>query len=275
MADAFTTRLRLEKPEVNANDGTWGTELNDNMIDMVDEAVAGVVSVSLTAGNVTLSTNNGTADQARNPVIILTGTPGATRTVTFPNVEGNHWVKNESDSTATLDASGGTTINLPSNVWVKIYTDGSAGIVALRYSFRGAMVKKSADQTAADYTGAAIMAFDAEVYDTGGWHDTVTNNSRLTVPAGVTAVRVGGTVSISSSTADTYKFLDIIKNGATFDGRPATSAEIGSTGVLLNVVSGVLAVSAGDYFEMRLIEESDNSVTIIAAETTFWIEAVQ
>src|SRR5689334_14373452 len=99
MADAFTTRKRFEKPEVGANEDTWGTELNDNCIAMIDEAIGGLVSVSLTAGNVTLSTNNGTADEARNPVILLTGTPGTTRTVTFPDVEDNHWIVNNSDST--------------------------------------------------------------------------------------------------------------------------------------------------------------------------------
>lgn len=98
---------------------------------MFDEAIAGVVSVSIASGNVTLSTNNGTADEARNPVIILTGSPGTTRTVTFPDVEGVHWVRNNSDSTATLTAGAGTTVSLPTLHSAKMYTDGATNAAAI------------------------------------------------------------------------------------------------------------------------------------------------
>lgn len=131
MADAFTTRVRAEKPEVNANDGTWGDELNASTIDMFDEAIAGVVSVSVASGNVTLSTNNGTSDEARNPVIILTGSPGTTRTVTFPDVEGKHWIINSSDSTCTMTAGVGTTVSVLSGETVAIYTDGATNVGSL------------------------------------------------------------------------------------------------------------------------------------------------
>src|SRR5262245_54861245 len=131
MADTFTPRGRFEKPEVGANDGTWGTELNDNTIEMIDEAIFGVVSVSVTAGNVTLTTNNGTADEARNPVIIITGTPGVTRTVTFPNVEGRHWVVNNSDSTLTLTAGAGTTVSVLTGFTACVYSDGATNMAAL------------------------------------------------------------------------------------------------------------------------------------------------
>lgn len=124
MADTYTLRARLTKIEFNTSENSWGTK-DSTVKDLVDEALGGVESVSLTAGNVTLTANDGASDQARNPIIILTGTPGTTRTVTFPNVEGWHFIINNSDSTATLTSGAGTTVSLLSGYTIIIYTDGA------------------------------------------------------------------------------------------------------------------------------------------------------
>lgn len=131
MADTFTTRVRAEKPEVGANDGTWGTELNANTFDMFDEAIAGVVSVAVAGSNITLSASNGVADEARNPVLILTGTPGAARTISYPDVEGWHWVFNNTDATQTINAGAGTSVSILSGWIAAIYTDGATNAKAL------------------------------------------------------------------------------------------------------------------------------------------------
>ena len=43
MASTFTSRIRLEKQGDGENPNSWGLILNQNVIDMVDEAVAGMV----------------------------------------------------------------------------------------------------------------------------------------------------------------------------------------------------------------------------------------
>lgn len=143
-------------------------------------------------------------------------------------------------------------------------------------AFSGALVKKTADQTTANYsTGdGVVMAFDAEVYDVGTWHDTVTNNSRLTVPSGVTRIRLNGHVSTSNYASGAPSKIDFLKNGAVigspdcvmgcnhFNGQCSTQA-----------ISPVLEVTTGDYFELRF-HTTDTSITITAANTCFFIEAV-
>ena len=52
----FTSRIRLEKQDNGANSGTWGTVLNQNVIDLVDDAVAGYTIVSCSSA-ITLSSN--------------------------------------------------------------------------------------------------------------------------------------------------------------------------------------------------------------------------
>ena len=54
----FTSRIRLEKQDNGANSGTWGTVLNQNVIDLVDEAIAGYTIVSCSSAPITLSSNN-------------------------------------------------------------------------------------------------------------------------------------------------------------------------------------------------------------------------
>lgn len=139
--------------------------------------------------------------------------------------------------------------------------------------FRGAMFIKDANQTTADFTTAAAVPFNTEVYNNSGWE--VSNQSRLQVAPNVRVVQVGGQVGISLSTTDTWKQLDIRKNGSSaYDGFAATLTDTGATGSPLNVVSGPLYVDETDYFELFLQEESDTSITVQAANSFFWIRAL-
>lgn len=156
----------------------------------------------------------------------------------------------------------------------KIQYNGTAWV---NQAFRGALVKKAADQTGANYSGAgANVAWTSEAYDHGEWHDNVTNNSRLTVPSGVTKVRVWSHIRINNMAADTFTGFGILKNGSsTYDGKAQTLVETGSTSVDITIMTPVLEVTAGDYFEALLFTESDTSIDVIAGTSSFGIEAVE
>lgn len=89
----FTSRIRLEKQDNGANSGTWGTVLNQNVIDLVDDAVAGYTIVSCSSA-ITLSSNNGSADQARSAILELQGTLTSSVDITIPSVSKIYFVKN-------------------------------------------------------------------------------------------------------------------------------------------------------------------------------------
>jgi hypothetical protein len=138
------------------------------------------------------------------------------------------------------------------------------------------LVGKSVNQTGLDATAGAVIAWDAEQYDTSGIHDTVTNNSRLTVPVGVSKVKVGYAFFISNNTANTYINVWLQKNGSLdFVGNPGQRTANNSTGMLISGQSPVLAVSPGDYFETLLTSQSDNSIDIHASRSGFWMEVVE
>lgn len=167
-------------------------------------------------------------------------------------------IKNSAATIAVADGgTGAATVN--------------GAIAALR---NGCMVKKSANQTGVDYTTATVMTWDAETYDDGGWHDTVTNNSRLTVPSGVDRVRVGAHLRVSSGTVGVQIILEILKNGLTaYDGNVTTNQTTAAVGTDIAIESGSIPVAAGDYLEARFTYGTDTSIDITATRSAFWISA--
>jgi hypothetical protein len=112
MADTFSSNLRFRKPEVGVNDGVWAPLLNEDLVDLVDDAIAGAISVSVTSGNATLTINNGEDDQARRMFVYVTGTQSVTtRTVTLQDTSKLYVLVNDSAQRVTFQRpSGGTTL---------------------------------------------------------------------------------------------------------------------------------------------------------------------
>lgn len=151
---------------------------------------------------------------------------------------------------------------------------GSGSSVGL--PFKGALVKPAADQTAKNFVSATAVDFDAEVYDVGGWHDNSVNNSRLTVPAGVTKVRVTGGAALAAVIVNDHIQLRLQANGSgAVPGLARTHADVQSSAPSLSASSGIIEVVEGDYFEMLLDTATDTSITVTAAETWFAIQAVE
>jgi hypothetical protein len=79
----FSPLLGLALPTTGDLSGTWGTTVNDSITQLIDSAVAGTTALS-TDANVTLSTTNGAANQARNAVLLCTGARTTLKTITAP-----------------------------------------------------------------------------------------------------------------------------------------------------------------------------------------------
>jgi hypothetical protein len=116
MASTFSN-LGLNLQATGENSGTWGDLTNVNLQE-IDNAIAGVVTITLT-GNTTLAfTSNATSttftDEAgRNKTIILSGSLSATTvTVSVPNIEKDYVIINNSGATATISSGGSTTVSI-------------------------------------------------------------------------------------------------------------------------------------------------------------------
>lgn len=135
MPSTFTSRNRLEKQAAGENNNTWGARLNDNVIEMVDEATDGVTAFTL-SGARTLTVNEAASDESRKRVIHVTGGTGGT--ITVPNVEKNYLVRNASSGNVVITTGAGTTATVPAGSMLWVISTGANACHAQVYSNFGA-----------------------------------------------------------------------------------------------------------------------------------------
>ena len=117
----FTSRIRLEKQEDGANPNSWGLILNQNVIDLVDDAIAAYTTVTVSAADVTLTTQNGESDQARSAFIELTGTLTSSHDIILPAQSKSYFIRNKSvpsptSNTITIKTLAGSGATIPTSV---------------------------------------------------------------------------------------------------------------------------------------------------------------
>ena len=168
MASTYSPNLRIELIGNGEQSNTWGTTTNTNLGTLIEQAISGLVSVDVTAGNVTLTTLNGASDQSRQMIIVATGTPGVTRTITAPAVNKVYIVYNNSNATLSFIASGGTGVSLSVGARKLVYCDGTNFVEAINSV---AITSGSIDGVAIGATTASTGAFTTLEYTstlTGG-----------------------------------------------------------------------------------------------------------
>lgn len=121
----YTSLLGLAQPVTGTESGTWGTVVNDEITALVEEAVAGGETIDVTAGNVTLTSTSGAANQARNAILLVTGTPGTSRNVVAPSSSKVYIVKNSSNGDIVLKGSATTGVTIPVSVEALCFWNGS------------------------------------------------------------------------------------------------------------------------------------------------------
>jgi len=147
---------------------------------------------------------------------------------------------------------------------------------------RGALVYTSSNLTISDST-QTDLAFNSETYDDDAIHDNSTNNARLTVPSGVTRVRLTGNVRWSGSGTNSLSNVTagFYKNGSNADKGLSSENDIwDSTGTPSNapsqsLSSSVLQVTSGDYFTLRVSQDTGSNQTVTSTLTWFSMEIIR
>lgn len=143
MADTYTSNLRFTKPEIGANNNAWGPLLNNGMIALLDAAIAGETAVNVTAGDESLSENNGESDEARAMFLRITGTPGTLRNVNTASGSKVYIVKNDSDSDVVIrDASATSGVTIAPGQMTMVYIE--EGVGAFEATTAGEYVQQNA-----------------------------------------------------------------------------------------------------------------------------------
>lgn len=120
MASTYTTRIRLQKQGDGENPNSWGAVLNQNVIDLVDQAIASYTTVSISVGNTTLTTNDGSSDQARSAFIEFIGNLTTSINVEIPGVSKGYGIRTNfatvsAGATLTLKTAAGTGYSVPTS----------------------------------------------------------------------------------------------------------------------------------------------------------------
>jgi hypothetical protein len=130
MTTQYTTILKLALPVQGELSGSWGDVVNDNITEMVEEAVAGLATInSWTANSHTLTTANGTTSESRCAVLVADddggGNPSAAATIICPAATKLYVLKNISGQQVTLKTSGGTGVAVPNGSTAFLFCDGT------------------------------------------------------------------------------------------------------------------------------------------------------
>jgi hypothetical protein len=132
MPASYTTSLKLTLPA--DGDTGWGNTVNTGVTSLIDASVAGTAAVVHdNAIDYTLTSVNGTADEARKMFLAITGTLTANRNVVCPAVSKLYFITNSTTGgfAVTLKTSAGTGILVPNGRSVVLYCDATNVVDAL------------------------------------------------------------------------------------------------------------------------------------------------
>lgn len=134
MASTYTLRLRLVLQATGEGLNTWGATNNTQALALIDDAIAGVTSFTLSSTKV-LSSSNGSSDEARRAVLNITSGTGGT--VTIPSVSKMYLVRNATTGAVTVTTGSGLNASVPAGDSSFVFSDGSNTYLAKDYNFAG------------------------------------------------------------------------------------------------------------------------------------------
>jgi hypothetical protein len=93
---------------------------------LLEQAVSGVITITMSDANYTMSNFNGVVDEARNQVLLVTGTLTATRNLIAPLVEKTYVVQNSTTGGQSIQliGSSGLGVTIPNGIAAYVYSDG-------------------------------------------------------------------------------------------------------------------------------------------------------
>jgi hypothetical protein len=138
------TTLGFNKQGAGDNTNTWGDVLNEEVFDLIDEAIRGRAAFALT-GTVTLDATSGESNQAR--CMLLHATSGTGGTVVIPTVSKMYVAWNQTTGNMIVSTGGATTATVETGDLTVVFCDGS--------SVRQLMI---AGYTIRDYIAAATLS---------------------------------------------------------------------------------------------------------------------
>ena len=131
MASTYTNS-GIEKIGSGEQAGTWGNTTNNNL-DIIDKAINGVQTLTLSGTTDTFTVTDGTVSDAGARVLVLSGSPSGAHTLTLaPNdADKVHLVQNSSGQTVSISQGSGDNASLINGEIAWIFCDGAGSAAAV------------------------------------------------------------------------------------------------------------------------------------------------
>jgi hypothetical protein len=197
MSSTYTSRIKLELQADGENANTWGQRLNNNVIQLVDDAVAAYTTISLAGdASYTLTNNNGATDEARSAILEFKGEITTSINVIIPSQSKFYIVRDKTTRNGgdyVLQTAGNAGYTIPVSSRGIYFCDG-VNIHTLNAGGLGLGTAASFD-----VTDTSIMC-SAKV-DSGGGVD---NSTIVSVDGVTTSIIAGYTMHGTSVQASTH-----------------------------------------------------------------------
>jgi len=233
MASTYSSSLKLTLIGDGEQAGTWGSTTNNNL-NLVEQAITGVDGIDLTGlTTYTLTSFNGTTDESRNAVLLFTGTPSVTVTISAPLQNKFYIVKNGTGQTITMSASGGAiSVSIPSGVTAQVYCD------ATNQSGTGTGFYSAQTGSASNFTVNGNLTVTGNQTSSGNF-----------LAAGVLGAYIAasytGGISNGSGAAGTVLNVTAVASGTIFIGQRVTGSGVTSGTIVTGFGTG--SGGAGTY----------------------------
>jgi len=244
MASTFSPTLRIELIGDGDQSGIWGQTTNTNLGTLLEQAITGVVNITMVDANYTLSNFNGVSDESRNAVLVVGGTNAAVRDIITPLVEKLYVVRNSTVGgfAVNIRAATGSSVSVPNGATVWVYCDGTnfnaVGTESVgNFEVNGNLtVTGNTNAVAATYTGnvAALNLSTANLAATGN----VTATGNVSATGNVTATNfIGAGTTITSINASN------ISSGTIANARTTASSSNGASTIVTRDSGGNFAAN--------------------------------
>ena len=272
MSSSYTANTGIEKIASGEQEGEWGNTTNLNL-DIIDRALSGVGSISLSGTTHTLTTTDGTLTDGMYRVLLFTGALGANNTVTIsPNDQDKLYfvVNNTTDSGSSgpysviIKQGTGATVTVENGRADIVYADGAgsgAAVVSLgteigQRAFDLYTYTATAGQTT--FTGSDT-ASKTLAYSAGNLFVTLNG---VTLENGTDYTATNGTSVVLTDAATVSDELNIYAFNAFSVANVTTASADFSIGDDLSFTSDGAIINMGADSDVTITHNADEGITL-------------